>query len=238
MTRILRSFVFVCVLSGSTMAAEPKAFMTGPATAAVGDDFFLRFKGTISDSPVVFKQAAGPVPAAIMLLTAPGGQVACAVVNGSQVGSYTFALMARGKPEPTSEEVQDFAIWTVKVGKTDPNPPPEPPEPTPIPSSGVALGAAYVPMFAQANAASWNAYADAVDAGKSLPDAKVAFKAAGDSVTHPWVDKNVDPLVAAILPENTPPTDVQRKALSAFARDVAKGSQVPQGRELLWRGIH
>lgn len=223
-------------------AAAPKAVLTAPGSVAVGQLALLQFSGsnpdgttvsTVSDVDPILIEAIGPSVSPLYFYD-KAGHATAAIFNPSTSGTYLFVLAAVGTPQGASAVSYDFATVVIQVG-TQPNPtPPVPPGPTPAPTDGVALGAAYIPMFASSNAAAWSAYADALDAGKSIPDAKTAFKAAQQGIFNPWVDANVAPMMVKILPENTSPTADQIKALSAFARDVAKGSKSP----VVWRQVH
>jgi hypothetical protein len=116
-------------------AVEPKAALSGPASAKVKSDFFLRFAGTVADKIYLF-QAYGPVDSQIDILYDRKAQPSYGVCSASRPGSYLFVAVAYGAPATAKEEPQwAFAAWMVTVTEIDPTPPvpPIPPGPTPPP---------------------------------------------------------------------------------------------------------
>jgi hypothetical protein len=122
-------------------AVEPKAALSGPASAKVKTDFFLRFAGTVADKVYLF-QAYGPVDSQIDILYDRKSQPSYGVCSTSRPGSYLFVAVAYGAPASATAEPQwAFAAWMVTVTETDPTPPgPTPPPVPPVPPAPILVG--------------------------------------------------------------------------------------------------
>ena len=136
MRRLAAAMVMVFVALGPAFAAagEPKATLKGPATVTPDQEFWLKFTGSISDTPIVLELAQGPEPVQPALLYSKDGTPIYAVASATKPGSYIFAVIAEGTPAGEKSPRRAYAFWTVQVIGTSPIPPPGPPTPTPTPT--------------------------------------------------------------------------------------------------------
>jgi hypothetical protein len=98
-----------------------------------------------------------------------------------------------------------------------------PPAPTEA-VDGKALGRAYAPVVASCLSEGWFAAADALEQGKSVPEAQAALHSAWQSARTRDFSARVVPEFARVLPEGTEPTDPARRAeVVRLWRDFASG---------------
>lgn len=234
-----KSVLALALFSDGAFAATPKAVIQAPATIPVGQLFMIGVVGTVSDSEPALV-VAQPAPAPLLLSPSydRDRNLQSVLAQPTVPGDYTFVLVAAGTPATptpsgkTSGPAIDVACYTVHVTGS-PTPPPGPgpnpgPAPAPTPSNaGEKLGQDYVPVLAESNAASWDAYAKALESGAKMSDAQKVFRTQWADVTarKTWLENNLTPIVTQILPVGSEPTPEQRKALVDLARSIAKGER-------------
>lgn len=106
----------------------------------------------------------------------------------------------------------------------------EPAAPKPSPISPVAptetwakLGFTYAPGLLDAYGGAYEAWAAAIEAGKSVPEAAATFASTAHTANGAAVESTLAPALSKVLPEGADPTGDQRKAVAAAARGIATG---------------
>ncbi len=101
---------------------------------------------------------------------------------------------------------------------------PKTPSPSTATVDGKALGRSYAPVVASSLGDGWLAAADALEQGKSTPEAQAALQAAWQAArTKAFAAKVATPF-SRVLPEGTEPADPARRAeVVRLWRDFASG---------------
>ena len=98
------------------------------------------------------------------------------------------------------------------------------PAPAPRAVDGKALGRAYAPEVASCLGDGWLAAADALDQGKTVPEAQAALHNAWQAARTRAFAAKVVPDFSRVLPEGAEPTDPARRAeVVRLWRDFASG---------------
>jgi hypothetical protein len=89
---------------------------------------------------------------------------------------------------------------------------------------GKALGRAYAPAVAASLSVGWLAAADALEQGKSVPEAQAALHSAWQAARTRAFSSRVTPVFSRVLPEGAEPTDPETRAeVVRLWRDFASG---------------
>ncbi len=201
----MRSLLVAIVLWGSAvLAVEPRAVLTGPTSAAVDTDVWVRFAGSVADEPLEFEVAGGPDGALVEIGYSSQGLPLFACVRAIRPGQYLLVLVATGTPPPPGvapvpvgpvKPHRSYAFLWVNVGTLPPPvPPPSPPTPPvppgPSPVTGKLFAIAVYPADVQPTAEAF-----AFAAVKDDPTL-VATLQAMDVVWHAWpsTDARLDSL--------------------------------------------
>lgn len=140
MRRLLLALLLIC---SPAFAAEPKAVISGPTTATVGQSVLLDVGGSSTDAdfPLQVEVAGeGEFRPTLRLWYDAAGKPGLAVLTAPRPGNYTVVVVAIGKPEGAQLNVTRIAAWPIAVDpiapppKPDPEPGPKPPDPEPGPS--------------------------------------------------------------------------------------------------------
>lgn len=188
----MRHFFLALLLSlpGLALAAEPKATISGPTTATVGQAVLLDLGGSASDPeyPLQVEVAGdGEFKPTLRLWYDATAKPGLAVLTAPRTGSYTVVVVAIGKPEGSDKTLTRIAAWPLTIEpiapapKPDPDPPgpipPDPIPPGPTPVTGKLWGVLIVP----------DSPSPEQSALRTDPDIRKAFAAAKDT----WLSFNL-----------------------------------------------
>lgn len=130
-------------LPGLALAAEPKAVVTGPTTATVGQAVLLDLGGSASDPeyPLQVEVAGdGEFKPTLRVWFDASQKPGLAVLTAPRAGSYTVVVVAIGKPDGSDKTLTRIAAWPITIEPIAPAPRPDPEPPGPIPPDPVPPG--------------------------------------------------------------------------------------------------
>lgn len=133
------SVVALLLFSLSSIAAEPKAVISGKTTVPAGGMIFLDARSSISDKPVKWKLVNRP-DEPVITFDKDGKKDSFLIVPSAEPGVYQFTVVAACKSDDPNDLIGNFdvAFLQITVGGTPtPTPGPTPgPSPTPDPGPG------------------------------------------------------------------------------------------------------
>lgn len=115
-------------------AVEPRAAISGPATARVGSTVMLDGTSSVNDAeyPLQWRPFDRTIMGELEALDKGGRANVKLAFTPSKAGVYSFAILAQGVPAGQAKAKSDFATFTVTVADDTPAPAPQPtPDPTP-----------------------------------------------------------------------------------------------------------
>lgn len=163
--------MILTALLALTLAAEPKAVVTGPKSVPAGQVVFLDASASVSDKPIKWRVLNAPT-AIVVPLDKGGRQGIYAILPNLPAGTHRVLVIAVAKPDKATEPDADADVIEVTVG--GPPAPPPPPPPDPKPDGDKVTGKVYVTLY-------WDAVTDETRTTllRSDPATRAAVEAQG-----------------------------------------------------------
>lgn len=201
-----------------------KAVVKAPESVPAGGTVILDARGSVTDAAIPLKwQAVDPAGLLIVTFDKDGRKdvVGMLVTEPGVSRDYLVSVTAVSVDSASKSVSVDTSLCRVHAESTGPAPPQ--PGPTPA-STAYQAGLKYGPILGSTYAEAWDAAATALEQGKTVADAQRIIQQTWQDCRSKQFTAYVTPVLQAVLPEGTEPSDpVRRSAVIQAWRDFASG---------------